>query len=417
VPSRPILVAALVLCACVPPVGDPDVADATARWLATVSPEARARSDAYFEGGYAIWLASFLYGAAVYLFVLRSRLSAWLRDRAAALTSSRALQPAIYWVGFLVAVTVLMLPSSIWTGFLREHEYGLSNETFAAWLVDRGKGLAVGIVAGGLAVAAIYAVVRRTGRRWWLWASGVAVAFAVVGLTITPVFLAPIFNRYERLEDGPVRESVLRMARANGIAATEVWKSDASRQSTRISANVSGMLGTERITLNDNLLARCSQEEIEAVMGHEMGHYVLNHVYEGVLFTSVLLVAGFAFVAAGYERVRRRWGERWGIAGPDDPAGLPLFALLLSTWFFALEPITNSYTRAIEQEADVFGLNAARRPDGFASVALQLAEYRKLDPGVVEEMLFYDHPSGRVRIETAMRWKKANEPDAPLGPR
>jgi STE24 endopeptidase len=193
------------------------------------------------------------------------------------------------------------------------------------------------------------------------------------------------------------------MARANGIPAQEVWEIDASKQSKRISANVSGLFGTQRITLNDNLLARCSLPEIEAVMGHEMGHHVLNHVYKGLLEFGVIIAAGFALLNALFGRLRVR--PRWGVRDISDPAGLPLAALIVSAFFFLATPVTNSIVRTAEQEADIFGINAARQPDGFAQVALKLSEYRKLEPGPVEELIFFDHPSGRTRIRTAMRWK------------
>ena len=195
------------------------------------------------------------------------------------------------------------------------------------------------------------------------------------------------------------------MARANGIPASDVYEVDASRQSNRVSANVCGFLGTERITLNDNLLRRASLPEIEAVMGHEMGHYVLNHVYKGILFFGIVTVVGFALLRWGSGRMLARWGAAWRLRGVDDIAALPLLALLVTIYGFLLTPIMNSFIRTQEYEADIFGLNAASQPDGAATIALKLGEYRKLDPGPLEEFLFFDHPSGRTRILAAMRWK------------
>jgi STE24 endopeptidase len=195
------------------------------------------------------------------------------------------------------------------------------------------------------------------------------------------------------------------MAHANGIAATEVWQMDASRQTTRISANVSGMFGTERITLNDNLLARASPAAVEAVMGHEIGHYVLNHVYEMLAYFAVIIAAGFALTAWGYERLAERYRTRWQVDGISDPAGLPLIALILGVYLFLLAPLLNTIVRTNEYESDIYGLNAARQPDGFAEAALLLGDYRKLDPSPLEEMIFFDHPSGRTRIRAAMQWK------------
>ena len=195
------------------------------------------------------------------------------------------------------------------------------------------------------------------------------------------------------------------MARANGIPATDVYEFDASRQSNRVSANVSGFAGTLRISLNDNLLNRCTLPEIETTMGHEMGHYVLNHSYKGLVMNGVVIVIAFAFLNWGISLALARWGESWGVRGMTDVAVLPLAVIVFSVYFFATTPVGNTITRTMEFEADMYGLNAARQPDGEANVDLLLGEYRKMDPGVVEEFIFYDHPSGRTRITAAMRWK------------
>jgi STE24 endopeptidase len=136
-----------------------------------------------------------------------------------------------------------------------------------------------------------------------------------------------------------------------------------------------------------------------------MGHYVLHHVYQGILFIGVLTVFGFAYLRWAVGWTLARWGGAWRVRGVDDVAGLPVLSLLLSIFTFALTPVTNTYVRTGEYEADIFGLNAADQPDGAAVVALKLGDYRKLDPGPMEEFLFFDHPSGRARIFAAMRWK------------
>jgi STE24 endopeptidase len=198
------------------------------------------------------------------------------------------------------------------------------------------------------------------------------------------------------------------MARGNGIPAHDVWTMDASKQTTRMSANVSGFGSTMRITLNDNLLRRGSLEEIEAVMGHEMGHYVLNHIAKDITFFTLVTLAGFGFLKWSLDWSLKRWGAKWGIRGVSDPAVLPLVVLLGSIFFFVLTPILNTHTRTTEAEADIFGLNASRQPDGFAQAAIHLGEYRKMKPGPIEEWVFFDHPSGYNRIHRAMQWKAEN---------
>lgn len=204
------------------------------------------------------------------------------------------------------------------------------------------------------------------------------------------------------------------MARANGIPATDVYEFDASRQSNRVSANVSGFARTLRISLNDNLLKRCTLPEIETTMGHEMGHYVLNHIYKGLALNGIVIVIGFAFLHWGLCFSLARWGDKWGIRGITDVAVLPLAMILFSLFFFVTTPVNNTITRTMEYEADIFGLNAAMQPDGEANVDLMLGEYRKLDPGPMEEFLFFDHPSGRTRITAAMRWKAEHPESANL---
>ena len=387
-----------------------DARAATEQYLATVPPEVRARSDAYFEGGYWIQLWGFLISAGILLLLLHTGWSRRMRDAAERTTRARPLQVAIYWVLFLAITSLAAFPFTVYTDFVREHQYGLATQTFGAWMGDQAKGFVIGLLFGAVAIVGLYALLRRFTQSWWIWGAVFLVFLQVVGATIFPVFIAPVFNTYTRLDDPAVRDPILRLAHANGIDATEVWQVDASRQTTRISANVSGMFGTERITLNDNLLNRCSQACIESVMGHEMGHYVLNHVYELLLAFGVVIVAGFAVAGWGFERLRARYAARWGVAGIADPAGLPLLLLILTTYMFVLTPVRNTLIRTNEYEADVFGINASRQPDGFAEAALQLGEYRKLDPGPWEERIFYDHPSGRTRIFTAMRWKLEQVP-------
>jgi STE24 endopeptidase len=382
---------------------------ATQAYLDTVPIEQRMRSDAYFEGGYWLILWRFLWASAAMLVLLHVGLSARLRDVAERITGRVYLQPALYWVGLSIFAFIFVLPLAIYADFIREHHYGFSTQPFGAWMVDSLKALAVELVLGAFGTIVFYAALRKAGRAWWIWGAGVAVAFWGFTATIAPVYVEPLFNTYQPLRDPEIRDEILAMARANGIEATQVWEMDASRQTTRISANVSGLFGTERITLNDNLLNRTSRDAVLAVMGHEIGHYVLNHAYEQLLSFGLLIVVGFAAIGWAFPALAARYARRWQIRGIDDPAGLPLIVLLFGAYLFLVTPVSNSIVRSNEFEADVFGLNAARQPDGFAEAALLLGDYRKLHPGKFEEMIFFTHPSGYVRISTAMQWKVAQQ--------
>lgn len=381
---------------------DPETA--TQAYINSMTPEQKEKSDAYFEGGYWLVLWNLLYGIGVAWIFLSKGLSQKIKSIASRVKSVN-LQNFLYIAMYFVAAYILSYPINFYEGFYREHHYDLSNLSFGGWMIEELKGLLISLLLGGLLIMGIYSAMRRLKDNWWKWAGGFSFFVLIILFFIGPVFISPLFNTYTSLADERVKESILSMARANSVPVDNVYQFDASKQSDRISANVSGIGSTIRISLNDNLLNRCTPEEVKAVMGHELGHYVLNHVYEGLVYFTVIMFVGFGFVNWSFHKVVNRWGEKWSIKEISDISGLPLFIVLFSVYFFFARPFINSIVRTNEMEADVFGLNAAREPDGFASVAMKLSEYRKIDPGYLEEMLLFDHPSGRTRVNTAMKWK------------
>jgi len=382
-----------------------DVKAAVDAYLAKMPPAQRARSDAYFEGGYWLMLWDFLLGVFVLWLMLHFRWSARMRNLAERITRFKPIQTALYWIQFILVFLALTFPLGVYEGYLREHKYGLSNQNFGQWLRDQLVALALILVLGAVLIVPLFGLVRRLGKTWRVWGAVVTIVFVAFLNLIAPVYIAPLFNQYKKLEDARIKDPILQIARANGIPANDVYEFDESRQSNRVSANVSGFAGTMRISVNDNLLKRCTLPEIETTMGHEMGHDVLNHQYKGLLITGIVLVIAFAFVNWGISYALARWGEAWDVRGITDVAVLPLAAILFYFFFFITTPLNNTVERTMEYEADMYGLNAARQPDGEANVDMMLGEYRKLDPGPVEEFVLFDHPSGRTRITAAMRWK------------
>ena len=387
-----------------------DPATATRAWLDTMPADKRAKSDAYFEGGYWLILWNFLLAVAISIFLLASRISARLRDVAERTTRFKALQVVLYAIPFILLTTLLEFPLNVYEHFFREHAYGLATQNFGQWFREQLIALVVQLIVTSLSLVGLYAVFRRAPRTWWIWGTIVSVIFTTLGIMLSPVYIEPLFNTYKPLNDPAISEPILAMARANEIPVTQVFEVDASRQSNRVSANVAGFLGTTRIALNDNLLKQCTLPEIREVMAHEMGHYILNHSVKLVMYFGLFFLLGFAVAKAFFDTAVRRWGDRWGVRGVADPAGLPLLSLIFAAVFFLLTPISNTAIRVTEREADAFSINTAREPDGMAKVALKLGTYRKLDPTPLEEFIFFDHPSGRARIRMAMDWKAAHLP-------
>jgi STE24 endopeptidase len=333
-----------------------------------------------------------------------------MRNFAERTTRFKALQVMLYAIPYVLITFALSFPLIVYQRFYREHAYGLATQTFAPWFKELMIALLVSLIGTTILLIILYAVFRRAPRTWWLWGTAVVAVFLALGIMISPIYIEPLFNKYKPLENKTVSESILVMARANQIPVTQVFEVDASRQTNRISANVAGFLGTTRIALNDNLLKQCTLPEIRSVMAHEMGHYVLNHITKFLINFSLVALISFALAKWAFEALVRRWGDRWEVRGIADPAGLPLLALIFGAIAFVMTPVNNTITRVGEVEADAFGVNTAREPDGFAKVALKLGTYRKLDPTPLEEFVFFDHPSGRARIRMAMDWKAAHLP-------
>jgi STE24 endopeptidase len=387
-----------------------DPAAATAAWLATVPREQREKSDAYFEGGYWLILWNFLLTAAISIFLLRSGVSVRLREFAERTTRFKWLQVVLCVIPVVLIFVALSFPLMVYEQFYREHKYGLATQTFGPWLLEQIEALVIVLIEACLGFVALYAVLRGAPRIWWIWATIVAVCMSIFSSFIAPIFIEPIFNTYKPLDDPAIRDPILALARANQIPVQQVFVVDASRQTTRVSANVAGMFGTTRIALNDNLLKQCTLPEIREVMSHEMGHYVLNHGEKLVIYASVFFLVGFALTGPLFNMAARKWGERWGVHDISDLAGLPLLLLIFSTLIFLATPFINTTIRVTEREADAFGINTSREADASARIALKLGQYRKLDPGPIEEFIFFDHPSGRARIRMAMDWKAAQLP-------
>lgn len=299
---------------------DFDAERATDAYIATIPASERAKSDAYFEGGYWIDMWGTVITVLIAWLLLSTRLSAGLRDFAAARTRRTNLQVLIYAVGYMLLISVLTLVWDLYVSYFREHAYGMANYTMGGFLKEWAIGLAVNAVIGGIAITGLYAIVRKVGQHWVLWATAATGTFMLFIMLIAPVFITPLFNDYKPLPDGDVRDSILALATDNGIVTQDVYWFDASKQTKRISANVSGLAGTMRISLNDNLLNGASLPEIRSVMAHEMGHYVLHHgPWLALAFT---LVFGFTFwiVDRVFARLLAHWGSGWRVHGLSDPA-------------------------------------------------------------------------------------------------
>ncbi len=371
------------------------------------------RMEAYSHGNYILHLAHFLWTAGILGLIVFSGSGATLQAWAGRLTRSPNLKVAIYTAFLIVVSFVAVLPLTVYSGFVREQQYGFANQTFAAWMGDQGKALLVSVVLQPVFFVVLYAVIRRQGRRWWLAGWCLTISFAILIIVVAPVFIAPLFNTFEPVKDARLRSDILAMARQEGITANEVYQVDASRQSGHNNAYVTGLFGTQRIVLYDTVLKSFTPREIKTIMGHEMGHYVLHHIWKTVAFLAGLILPGFYLV----DRVSRRLIEGrpgLGIAAISEPSSLPLIVLVLSVFLFLVGPAIATFSRMQEHQADLFGLESTRDPAAAASAFLKFGKL-DLDEYHVHpliEALLYSHPSLENRIRCAQEYaKKHGIPD------
>jgi STE24 endopeptidase len=360
-----------------------------------------------------LYFTGIAWSAVVMLGLLVTGASRRMRDIAARVTKKPFLAAMLYLVLFILATTLIDFPLSYYSRFHVPHQFGLTDQSMAAWLGDRAKGVAVNLaivpVIGALALLGIRRV-----KNWWavLWACSIPLTVLLV--VIQPVVLDPIFNDFQPLEDKVLRQKLLDLASRAGIEGGRVYQVDKSKQTHTMNAYVNGIGPTNRIVMWDTLLAKMNHDEVLGVMGHEMGHYVLNHMWKGLAFSEVLSFAGFFVAQRIYDRGLRRWGPRWGFSAPGDPASAPWLLLIAGALTFFGSPVISGYSRYVEHQADVFALELTHLNEPIATSFRKMAEDSKRDPSPhpLIELWTYSHPPIAKRIPFALSykpWEKGEE--------
>jgi len=383
-------------------------AQQAARMVDSLGPEALAKAAAYTTGNH--WLALLNVGVSLLVALIIVRLG--LLDRIAARFGRPQgfLTTFTVSAAFLVLSALIALPWTIYTDWQRERAYDLSSQPLGDFLSQMAISEAIGMVLGGLFLAGVYALIRRTGARWWLWSGGFTGLFALLGLLAGPVLIEPLFNEYKTVPQGEVRTALEQIADDVGIPHDRIFMYDGSRQSDRFTANVSGIGPAARIAISDVALKEASLAEVRAVTGHEAGHYQLGHVWRSVVLLPLLAMAFFYLLNRLFAPTARLLGSD---ARLDEPRGLPVFAVVGSVLGLLVTPLTNTLTRVGETEADQYSLETVNEPDALATALVKTAEYRYPRPAAWQEALFYTHPSVEKRALMAMEWKATHPKQRP----
>ena len=353
-----------------------------------------------------LYFAGFVYGVTVLLIVLMTKMSARLRDAASRITQRPFLHSILYIVLLTLVTTVMELPLSYYSGYAVPHQFNLSNQDLGEWLTDELKGLAISLVLGSLIGALALLGIRKV-KRWWLalWIGSIPIMILLI--VIAPIFLDPVFNKFEPLKDEVLKGKLLKMASDAGIEGSRVYQVDKSKQTKTMNAYVTGIGPTKRIVMWDTLLAKMNHDEIVAVMGHEMGHYVLWHLWKGLAAAIVIALVILFLAQRAYDRGVAKWGSGWGITDGKDSAAFPWLLIIISVIAFVLAPLMSSISRYREHEADVFGLELTHLNEPLATAFIKLAEDSKINPYPHPFIEFwrYSHPSIGKRVAFVLGYK------------
>ena len=384
---------------------------ATEAFLSAASAAARLKAIHYTQGAH--WLLLWGWLASVTASVVIAR-SGVLPKLSRAVQAARP-RPRLF--AFLAVAAFAMLDFIIeapWTTYAqwwREKSYGLTSQAFGGWLGEQALQALIGAVIAGVAFMGLYSLMRRSPKRWWLWGGGLVGLFWMVLMVISPILIEPLFNTYTPAPPGPTRDAVVALARQAGVPSDKIFVYNGSKQSNRYTANVAGLFGSARVAMSDVMFAKGADiAEVRGVVGHEMGHYVRGHVINEAVFYSAIGLLAF-FLAMRTFPLVDRW-VRTGAVDIADPVGYPSLIIVVITLMLILTPVTSFMSRADETDADAFSMQYAKEPTGLARALVKTLEYRADSPGAVEEFLFYDHPSVRRRVQTAMDWKAAHLTEA-----
>ena len=383
---------------------------ATRAMIDGLGPEALAKAAAYTTGSHWLMLWGLVVTAIVTAIIIRlrvlDRIEARLADR------SRAVRHyAIFAVYFLLSA-LLALPWSLYSDWWREDAYGRSSQPLADYLGQGAIGIVISTLLGALFFLGVYALIRRTGARWWLWSGGLTAASLAGFLLLAPTLIEPLFNKYQPVPEGPVKAALNIQAQKAGIAADRIFLFDGSRQSNNFTANVSGLGPAARIAISDVAMKQASLDEVKAVTGHEIGHYVLQHVWWMVAVSAALAMVSFFLADRLFAPFARLFGSDAALA---DARGIPVLLFIVSLLLVFAQPLVNLLVRTNESAADRYSLETVNLPDALATALVKTAEYRNPRPTALEEALFYTHPSVERRVLRAMEWKAAH-PGAGMAP-
>lgn len=375
---------------------------------AVAVPEPGEKALRYHRTGNVLWGVAVLWTIAVPFAAAFSGAGAKLRDLVDRATGGKwFVTVTLYGVVWTALVALVNLPLAYYAGYVRQHAYGLSTQPLAKWAADEAISVAVSCVLAALVTWIPYLLLRRSPKRWWLWTGIASLPLTALLLVVAPVWIDPLFNRFGPVKDKALEAELLALASRAGIEGGRVFEVDKSSETKTVNAYVTGFATTKRIVLWDTIVQKLSRDELLFVMAHEMGHYVLGHVSRAVILVPPCLTLGLFVTDRVARRLIARWGSRLRFGELSDVASLPLMVFLFTLGTFLVSPALLAYSRHVEHEADVFGLEltANREAAARAFVRLHDENLAVARPSRVYRIFRSSHPTLGDRIDFCNAWR------------
>ena len=371
----------------------------------TAIPTDSAESRSYNRIKRWLGIADFGIGLLLLVMLLATDWSATLRDLAYRGASQNYSFAVFLYVLMLIVLSKIVGVPFEYYGFRLEHQYHLSNQRLGSWLWDEFKGLLIGLVLATIVVELLYLLIRHV-QHWWIVAWAMFLGLFVLLAQLAPVVLFPIFYKFEPMENEELRRRLVLLSERAGTRVRGVYKWKLSEKSKKANAALTGLGATRRIILADTLLDQYSDDEIEAVLAHELGHHVHRHILKSILVQAGITLFGFWLA----NEVLRYAVERWNMFETmSDFANLPLLVLVSTILSFLLMPALNAYSRFNERQADRYCFQSVAAVEPFISAMTKLADQNLAEktPSRWVEWLFHSHPAIAKRIAAAQAWAKA----------
>jgi Zn-dependent protease with chaperone function len=335
-------------------------------------PEPSEKALSYHRGNTAIWVFGVIWGLLIPALFLFSGFSARIRNWAQGIGRKWFFIIGVYFAIFAVVSYIIDFPLSYYTGYVREHSYGLSNQTFGKWFGDSLISLGISVIFGFLFLWVPYLLLRKSPRRWWLFTGLLAIPFLFLVILIQPIWIDPLFNKFGPMQNQALEAKILALAERAGIEGSRVYEVNKKEDTNALNAYVTGFGKTKRIVLWDTTIEKLTENELLFVMGHEMGHYVLGHVWKTIAFFSLLIIVTLYAIHRTAGWLIDKYWRRFGFTELSDIASLPLIILLFSLYFFIVTPIALAFTRHSEHESDRFGLEITQNNHAAATAFVKL---------------------------------------------